>query len=464
MKKEFFNPSLARFVDQTTGKSYRARRSLRFGSACFRTDAGLAETEEEKAADLLLKVKTQAEKEMNLRGATKENIDKFNEMLNSWSKLPVDAIRALADENTGIMKTVQGLASRVEGIETGKVGGKQKALTIREQILKYQEENKDIFTEIRSKRKQVPLPEIELNLRVPDVPQTPAVSIGANTAPYLTGYTQEPGLNDIPSNPFVFWNTITKGRTSKPSTVWINKTNREGAAGFILPGVLKPFISFDVIAVTASAVKVAAADKVALELLEDVDQWESWIKDELRWQVLYAVNSKLMVNPATAGEPTGIKNLSVAYTATGVKTKTPGYADALRAVVAQIRSGNLVGEITIFINPQDSANMDMQKAVTSGVYMLPPFMTNDGKTIAGAKVVEDANIPVGAFQAGILRYYKILIYKDMVISFGWENDDFRRNLLTYLCEMRFVQAFNTAYTGAFVYDTFANVLTAITLP
>jgi hypothetical protein len=139
-------------------------------------------------------------------------------------------------------------------------------------------------------------------------------------------------------------------------------------------------------------------------------------------------------------------------------------ADALRAVVAQIRSGNLSGEITIFINPADSANMDMQKAVTAGVYMLPPFMTADGKTIAGAKVVEDANIPAGFFQAGILRYYKILIYKDMVISFGWENDDFRKNLLTYLCEMRFVQAFNNAYTGAFVYDSYANVQTAIALP
>ena len=464
MKREFFNPAMLRFQDPITGKSYRACRSLRFGSAAFRTDAGVAETEEEKVADLLVKVRETATKEMNLRGATKENVDKFNAMLEQWNKLPLEAVRALSDENTGILKTVQGLATRIEGLETGTTGGRKKQLSIREQIAKYQEDNKETFIEIRQKKKQIPLPEFELNLRVPDVPQTVGVSVGAGTIPYALGYTQEPGLNDIPSNPFVFWNTITKGRTSVPNVVWINKTNREGAAGFILPGVLKPYISFDIQAFTAAPVKVAAADKVTLELLEDIDQWESWVKDELRWQVLYAVNSKLMINPLTPGEPTGIKNLSVAYTATGIKTKTPGYADALRAVVAQIRSGNLSGDITIFINPQDSANMDMQKAVTSGVYMLPPFMTADGKTIAGAKVVEDANIPVGEFQAGILRYYKILIYKDMVISFGWENDDFRRNLLTYLCEMRFVQYFNTQYTGAFVHDTYANVLTAITLP
>jgi hypothetical protein len=458
MKKEFFNPA-------NTGRSYRHNRSLRFGSACFRSQGGVAETDEEKVEDLLKKVKATAETELNLRGATKENIDKFNGMMEQWSKLPLEAVRALADENTGILKTVQNLSARVEGIETGRgAGGGEKPLTIRQQIMKYQEENKEVFTQIREKRKQIPLPEIELSLRVPDVPQTPAVSIGANTAQYVSGYTLEPGLNDIPSNPFVFWNTISKSRTSKPSIVWVNKTNREGAAGFIAPGVLKPFISFDIVASTASVVKVAAADKVALELLEDVDQWEGWIKDELRFAVLSAVNSKLMVNPATAGEPTGIKNLSVAYTLTTVKTTNPGNADALRAVVAQIRSGNLVGDITIFINPADSANMDMQKASTAGVYMLPPFMTNDGKTIAGAKVVEDAFIPAGFFQAGILRYYKILIYKDMVISFGWENDDFRRNLLTYLCEMRFIQAFNTAYTGAFVYDSYANVKTALIAP
>jgi len=464
MKKEFFNPAMVRFVEPITGRSYRHSRSLRFGSGCYRTDAGVAETEEEKVADLLKKVKTTAESELNLRGATKENIDKFNAMLVEWAKLPLEAVRALADENTGILKTVQTLAARVEGIENGTGAGGKKPLTIREQILKYQEENKEVFTQIREKRKQIPLPEFELQIRVPDVPQTPAVSIGANTSAYVTGYTLEPGLNDIPSNPFVFWNTITKGRTSKPTIVWVNKTNREGAAGFIAPGVLKPFISFDVVAATATVVKVAAADKVALELLEDVDQWEGWIKDELRFAVLSAVNSKLMVNPLTAGEPTGVKNLSVAYTLTTVKTTNPGNADALRAVVAQIRSGNLVGDITIFINPADSANMDMQKASTAGVYMLPPFMTADGKTISGAKVVEDAYIPAGFFQAGIFRYYKILIYKDMVISFGWENDDFRRNLLTYLCEMKFIQAFNTQYTGAFVYDSYANVKTALIAP
>ena len=110
MKREFFNPALARFVDQTTGKSYRTNRSLRFGSACFRTDAGVPETDEEKAADLLTKVKTQAEKEMNLRGATKENIDKFNAMLEDWKKLPYEAVRALADSETGILKTVSAFA------------------------------------------------------------------------------------------------------------------------------------------------------------------------------------------------------------------------------------------------------------------------------------------------------------------------------------------------------------------
>jgi hypothetical protein len=44
---------------------------------------------------------------------------------------------------------------------------------------------------------------------------------------------------------------------------------------------------------------------------------------------------------------------------------------------------------------------------------------------------------------------------------GWENDDFTRNLVTWVGEMRLHQFFNTQYTGAFIYDTFANIITGL---
>jgi HK97 family phage major capsid protein len=470
MKREFFNPAMARFVEPITGKSYRSSRSLRFGSACFKSDGGSGDDdEEEQTKQLLVKVRAATIKEMNERGASKETLTAVNGMIDAWKLFPREAIEALANDKTGVMALLREQGLRIEKIENKTVFTAPQVLTIRQQLQNYIDgvgmENglkpKEVVAQIRA-GKQVALPALELNLRAATVPMTPANTI--DSTGYVVGSSDynSYALNDIPRRKLTFWDYITKGRTKSNVYRWVNKTNPQGAAGFIAPGVLKPFISFEIEILSATDKKVAAADKIALELLEDIDQFESWVKDELRYQVALKVNTVLMTSDGTnPDEPTGIQHLSVAFTQTGLQTTNPTYADAIRAVVAQMRSGNIDGDITVFINPIDAANMDMAKATTSGVYMLAPFSTANGKTIGGATVVEDYNVPVGYLQAAFLQYFKILILKDMYITFGWENDDFRKNLLTYLCEMRLIQAFNTQYTGAFVYDTFVNILAAI---
>jgi hypothetical protein len=168
-----------------------------------------------------------------------------------------------------------------------------------------------------------------------------------------------------------------------------------------------------------------------------------------------------MTSAGSSTEPTGIQNLSTAYTLTSINTSNPNYMDAIRAAVAQLRSGWLQGAITVFINSIDAANMDLAKADASGVYLLPAFVTANGRTIAGATIVEDNNVPVGYLQAAMLQYYRILIYQDFTVTWGWENDDFTKNLVTAVGEMRLHQFFNDQYTGAFLYDSFANIKTAI---
>ena len=78
------------------------------------------------------------------------------------------------------------------------------------------------------------------------------------------------------------------------------------------------------------------------------------------------------------------------------------------------------------------------------------------------KKLEDNNVPVGYVQVALLDYYKVRIYKDITLAFGWENDDFTKNLVTSICEMKLHQYFSENHTGAFIYDTFANIETAIT--
>ena len=189
----------------------------------------------------------------------------------------------------------------------------------------------------------------------------------------------------------------------------------------------------------------------------------SFIKDELYYQVMIKVNTTLMTATASSTVPAGIQTLSVTYTLEGVEATNPNNYDAVRAAVAQLRSGFLVGPITGFIHPVDAANMDLAKANDSGVYVLPPFTTADGRTIAGALLIEDNNVAQGYLQIGFLDLYKIRIYKDFVVSIGWENDDFTKNLVTFVGEMRLHQYFSENHTGAFIYDTFENIKDAIAI-
>jgi HK97 family phage major capsid protein len=263
-----------------------------------------------------------------------------------------------------------------------------------------------------------------------------------------------------------FWDFLTKGRTSFTTYYWVNKTNPQGAAAFLAPGQAKPGISFELATEISNPKKVAVSSKAATELLQDIDGMTTFIEQELEYAVMIKVNTELMAGVGSTTSPKGVQKYSVTYTLTTIHTENPNYFDAIRAVVAQLRSGYLQGPITVFINPIDAANMDLTKADTSGVYLLPPFTSPNGKVIGGAAVIEDRNVPVGSFQAGFMQFYRILMYEDFRTAWGWENDDFTKNLVTAIGEMRFHQFVNSLYSdsGAFVYDTFAHVIGLITPP
>jgi HK97 family phage major capsid protein len=180
----------------------------------------------------------------------------------------------------------------------------------------------------------------------------------------------------------------------------------------------------------------------------------SWIEQEIAYQLKYELNQKLMSGTASATVPAGIQTISVAYSLTTVKTTNPNRWDAIRACVAQLRSGNLQGSVTAFVNPVDYANMVLTKAQSQGQLFIPAE--------TGATIVEDNNVPVGYVQIALLDYYKVLIYKDFSLTWGWENDDFTKNLVTAIGEMRIHQFFSENHTGAFIYDTFDNITTALT--
>lgn len=283
-------------------------------------------------------------------------------------------------------------------------------------------------------------------------PMTPANTY--NSSSFLPNVQIDPTPNEIVRVQPTLWSVLRKGRTKANPYVWVNKKNPLGAAGFIGPGVAKPGVSFELATESSNAKKIAVSDKCATELLDDIDGMASWIEQEMTYQLLKEMNSKLMSGTSSSTVPAGLQTISTTYTLSGVETANANNWDAIIALATQLRSGNLSGAVTAFVNPVDYANMILTKATSQGQLFVPAQ--------TGVNIIEDNNIPVGYVQVAILDYYKVLILQDLTISYGWEDQDFTKNLVTAIAEMRIHQFFSENYTGFAIYDTFANVKSAIT--
>lgn len=445
MTKAFLN-----FGNLPKNYSRRFPGNARFGSAAYKTDGELAAEKKAFIDEMLGKVN----EELKTRKFVSSDDIKaaFETRMNETFKdVPLDAIRELAkvgeDGKPAVMAILSKQGADLLELQNRGLGYKDK-LSIRTQLTEWRNANKAALESIASGNK-ADLTALELRVASP---MTPANTY--NSSAYLPVPEFQPGAYDIVRPQPTFWDYLSKGSTSSAAYVFVNKKNPLGAAGFIGPGVAKPGVSFEIDTQISNAKKIAANEKVAIELLQDIEGFASWVEQELTYQVMQKASLTLMSGTLSATVPAGIQTLSTTFTETGIETTSPNNWDCLIACVAQLRHGNLVGAVTAFVNPIDYANMKLTKAVSQG----QPFIAPD----PGVKIVEDNNIPVGYVQVAILQYYKVLIYKGFTITYGWENDDFTKNLITVIGEMRIHQMFSDNFTGAFIYDTFANIKTAIT--
>jgi len=141
---------------------------------------------------------------------------------------------------------------------------------------------------------------------------------------------------------------------------------------------------------------------------------------------------------------------------------TPNRFDVLMAAVAQIAAANFNADAVV-INPADYYAMQLTKDA-NGNYIMPPFSSADGMTVAGLRIVANNGVAVGTFLVGDFKKATLAIREDVNIQIGYVNDDFIRNLVTILAEMRAVLFVKSNWLNAFVKGSFATAITAITKP
>jgi HK97 family phage major capsid protein len=254
--------------------------------------------------------------------------------------------------------------------------------------------------------------------------------------------------------------------TSKMYIAWAEQSNPQGAPAPTAEGAAKPLISFQVVERTAKVEKIPAIFKVSKESLDDIPFLQSEINTELKELIDLNFDTQILSGDGTSPNLKGILTFAIpsfaAPTGLALNVVAPNNYDVILAAVTQVALANFTPNY-VLVNPADKAMMQLAKN-TQGTYVLPPFTTVNGVEVAGVQVIENSGVTAGSFVVGDFSKANLAMREEIGIQIGYENDDFTKNLVTILAEIRAVQYIKTNHLNAFVKGTFAAAITALTHP
>lgn len=263
-------------------------------------------------------------------------------------------------------------------------------------------------------------------------------------------------IHDAPQEPNAIYPRLLKGSTKSELIKWVNRVPGNGGAAFIEEGTLKPAMDWTYEEGESTAKKIAVRVKVSTEMLSDFAYMRSEIDRLLREELMRKVDEKLLTG-STDVEPKGILTNAAGYTTTALDGTiiNPNIGDAIRASVLQLRLLNYTPNI-LFINPTDKAAIDLTKD-NNGRYMADEL----GKVIGGMTIVETTRIDAGKFLLMDTSKWVVRNLEEFKLQYGWENDDFTKNMVSVIAEMRLHSYQNDIDAGSLVYGTFATIQAAL---
>ena len=290
------------------------------------------------------------------------------------------------------------------------------------------------------------------------------MTIGANAPTYTQGYVDMNVARLAERRPFMQDLVIARTLAASNAVIYFEQDSRVGDANVTGEGLAKSSDEWDLTEVRETAKKVTAFTKTSMELVDDIPFMESLINEELMSRVRLKLDDQLLTGSGAGinlkGAFTNATAFSAGTFATGV-TAANRY-DVLAIAIAQVMSQDHTAT-HILLNPLDGAGMDVTKG-TDGQYALPSFVSPDGSTIKGLKVIYNNGITVGEYMVFDATKQEVYTRDGVRIVIGMENDDLTKNLVTVVAEWRGLSVIKSNNYGAFVKGVFATDIAAILAP
>lgn len=268
----------------------------------------------------------------------------------------------------------------------------------------------------------------------------------------------EPGL---PGRPLTIRQLVTVLPTASDAIEYIREDTRISAAAPVTEAVqlahtgdvtaTKPEGGLTFATVTDVVKQIALWVPATRRILSDAPQLRTYIDSYLTDDIAIELEDQMVSGTGGAGF-TGLFNTA------GTQTLGPPAGgltelDLIRRAKRLIRTNARTNATAILANPEDVERWDTIKDTASGGYLVRPdgAVTGAGNGVAslwGIPVVESEACPVGFSLVGDFRRAILFDREDVQISVGTADQDFIRNIVRVLAEMR--AGFGVVRPAAFV--------------
>jgi HK97 family phage major capsid protein len=280
--------------------------------------------------------------------------------------------------------------------------------------------------------------------------------VGTNSIPYSLS-DAEPGLTRIVKRRPWIMELANVSRTNKMWAQWSEQENPDGNAGPTSEGSTKNQIDFDWVEKSKKVEKFTAFIKPSKESLDDLDGLRNDIDTELREEIMLVVDAQLLDGDGTPGNLDGVINQATTYSAGSFAgmIEEANEADVIRTAISQVAENQFQAN-AVLMHPADVAKLDLLKSTSDKHYLNPSFAGQ--RMIAGVPVYENTGMTQGDFLVGDFTKLNIKMREDFMIDVGYDGNDFSKNLVTVLGEIRLVSYVKGVHTGAFVSGDFATAI------
>jgi hypothetical protein len=337
--------------------------------------------------------------------------------------LLMKSLDKIEENQTGIIQRQTEFADRLLGVEQkrstlpGEFSTNTQSLGA--QFLKSFEANRELFEKTRSVR-----------LEIKAAGDSITTSSGRRI---ISGGVGVPGANVLG-----FQNALTARPASNTSAVEYSRyTGQQGAAAQqAAEGDAKAAVRPDHSLITQTAITIAGYAKMSRQAMADSSELKRSVDVTLSRSVATAVDVAL-VNGAT-GFAGGYETLATAYTSL-IYTSL---VDAISEGVATMQIAGFIPDV-VSLNPADWLAIVVAKGTANDHYLSGNYLGSLPSEMRGLRVVLSPSVDAGKALLLDSTHSELLTVDGFSIEVAYSGDDFTKNLVTVLGEVRVIPTFRT---------------------